>query len=118
MVLHIKKSSSTTKNLGRTVKIPLRYALLVAEDAIVGDISVVLGESFDRDFPLRLPGERSIEKDRISETPVRVNTTEKTTLLEFSIRLFVPVFVLGSQTISLRTQTHCWLTSAIFRSLP
>ena len=58
---------------------------------------VSLGEPFESDFPLCLPGERSIGKDRISEILVLVNITEKTTLPEFSVRLFVSVLLLGSQ---------------------
>ena len=50
------------------------------------------------EFPLRLPTERSIGKDRISEILVLVNITEKTTLPEFSVRVFVLALHLGSQT--------------------
>src|ERR1035437_5465763 len=56
-----------------------------------------LGEPFESDFPLCLPGERSIGKDRISEILVLVNITDKTPLPEFSVRLFVSVLLLGSQ---------------------
>ena len=55
------------------------------------------GEPIDSDFPLRLRGERSIGKERVSEILVPVNITEKTTLPEFSVRLFVSVLLLGSQ---------------------
>jgi len=64
---------------------------------------MVFGEPSDSDFPLRLPGERSIGKDRISEILVLVNTTEKTILSKFSVRLFGSVFLSGSQTIRQRT---------------
>jgi hypothetical protein len=67
---------------------------------------------------LRFPGERSIGKGRISEILALVNTTEKTTLREFSIRLFVSVFVLGSQTISLRSPPAHLLMLLVCPRLP
>jgi hypothetical protein len=48
-------------------------------------------------------GERSIGKDRISEILALVNRMEKTTPPDFSIRVFGYVYVLGSQTNSVRT---------------
>ena len=68
------------------------------------------GEPFESDLLWRLPGEKSIGKDRISEILALVNTTEKTILREFSIRLFVSVSVLGSQLKSVGSRT-----GAVFR---
>ena len=68
--------------------------------------------------PKSTNGGSTVANKRISENPVLVNTLEKVGQAEFSIREFGSVSDLGSQTISLRTQTHCWLTPAVFRSLP
>src|SRR5258708_6499426 len=66
-------------------------------------------------FPLRLPGERPIGKDRISETPVLVNTLEKVAPAEFSIREFGSVSDLGSQTIFLQNANPWVLRAPIFQ---
>src|ERR1039457_3873042 len=72
-----------------------------------------LGEPFDSDFPLRLPTERSIGKDRISEILVLVNITEKTTLPEFSVRVFVLALHLRSQTVSRQKSPRRLLTASL-----